>query len=138
MAASKKKVWFGFLEAGAKASPVVRDSELDTGDPKTVYLFNSTKGKILEYRRDIVEVKLRDLADDELPMVPELRKAYKQVRETFEPRSTRPHRQTVRATPAPPEDEIPDFEDADDVDFEDDFPLLGEASDEGAPADRID
>ena len=77
MAARKKKIWFGFLEAGVKGSPVVRDAELATGDPKTVYLFNFMKGKILEYRRDIVEVKLRELAAEELAMIPELRKAYK-------------------------------------------------------------
>ena len=138
MAAKKQKIWFGFLEAGTKASPVVRDSEIATGDPKTMYLFNFMKGKILEYRRDIVEFKLRELAAEELAMVPELRKAYKTVRESFVPRQTRPQRQVVKTAPAPSDDEIPDFDDSDAVSFGADLPLLVEDGDEGFAADQID
>ncbi len=138
MAARKKKIWFGFLEAGTKGSPVVRDAELATGDPKTVYLFNFMKGKILEYRRDIVEVKLRELAAEELAMIPELRKAYKAVRECFSPRQTRTYRPVFRAKPAPIEDEIPDFDDADDDGFDMDLPLPLDGGDDAMPADQID
>lgn len=136
MAARKKKIWFGFLDAGAKGSPVVRDAGLETGNPKTMYLFNYMKGRILEYRRDIVESKLRELATEELAMVPELRKSYKQVREGFEPRLTKTHRPVFRSKPAPLEDEIPDF----DVDagFAMDLPLPLIGDDDGAPADQMD
>lgn len=139
MAPRQKKIWFGFLDAGVKGSPVVRDAELATGDPKTVYLFNFMKGKILEYRRDIVEVKLRELAAEELAMIPELRKTYKQVRGDFEPRQIKMQRPVFRAKPAPAEDEIPDFEDGDDDGFEMDLTLPLDGGDEdAAPADQID
>lgn len=113
----KKKMWFGFLEAGIKGSPVVRDANLDTGNPKTVYLFNFMKERILEYRRDIVEVKLRELAPEEQSLVPELRKAYSRVRETFEPRAL-PFRRPVRKVkPAPELDDFPEIDTGEDEDF---------------------
>lgn len=133
MAAKSKKLWVGFLEAGAKGGPVVRDPGLDTGDPKTVYLFNFMKGKILEYRRDIVEVKLRELETEELAMAPELRKAYKQVRETFEPRTVKPRRPVFRARPEPALDEVPDTDD--DFGLDTEIPLITDTDDEGAPSD---
>ena len=34
---------------------------MDTGNPKTLYLFNLIRGEILEYAREIVEDKLREL-----------------------------------------------------------------------------
>ena len=52
----KTPLWLGYLEAGKSASPVVRDSSLDTGNPATIYLFNLMRGRILEYRKDIVEI----------------------------------------------------------------------------------
>ena len=48
--------WFGFLDAGKSSSPVVQDSSLNTGNPATIYLFNLMRGRILEYRKDIVEL----------------------------------------------------------------------------------
>lgn len=87
MVARRSTLWCGFLEAGDKGSPVVRDASLDTGNPNTVYLFNFIKGRILEYRRDIVEPKLRELRTDELTMVHSLRSAFETARAGFEPRS---------------------------------------------------
>lgn len=58
------RLWFGFLEAGKSSSPVMRDAVFDTGNHETTYLFNLAKGRILEYRRDIVEQKLRELSLD--------------------------------------------------------------------------
>ena len=55
MAASSETLWFGYLEAGKKSTFVVRDVTLGTAMPETLYLFNFDRGKILEYRRDIVE-----------------------------------------------------------------------------------
>ena len=79
---SKNDTWYGFLDAGKKSSPVVRDSRLETSSPKTIYLFNYAQGKFLEYSREVVEPKLRDLpADDDL--LEELRSAYKAARKVF-------------------------------------------------------
>lgn len=139
MAPKKKKMWFGFLEAGTKGSPVVRDATLETGDPKTVYLFNFMKGRILEYRRDIVEVKLRELATEELAMIPELRKAYKIVRESFQPRPAKPKQAVYRAKPAPKEDDFPEFDAGDDDDaFELDLPPVSDAGEDALSADAFD
>ena len=117
MAAKGRHLWFGFLEAGEKGSPVIRDRSLDTGQSWTMYLFNMRKGRIIEYRRDIVEVKLRDLAPEEQSLVPELRKAYTRVRETFEPRVV-PFRRPVRKVkPAPALDDFPEIDTGDNEDF---------------------
>jgi len=58
---SKRGLWFGCLEAGNSSSPVIRDQHLETGNVKTLYIFNLARGRILEYQREIVEPKLRDL-----------------------------------------------------------------------------
>jgi hypothetical protein len=138
MAAKKKKMWFGFLEAGSKGSPVVRETALETGDPKTIYLFNFMKGRILEYRRDIVEIKLRELAPEELAMIPQLRKAYKEARESFEPRPTKIKQAASRPKPAPPADDFPEFDGDDAPDFDVDLPLLSDSGDDGVAADIFD
>ncbi len=138
MAAKKKKMWFGFLEAGSKGSPVVRETALETGDPKTIYLFNFMKNRILEYRRDIVEIKLRELEPEELAMIPQLRKAYKEARESFEPRPARAKLPVSRPKPAPPADDFPEFDSDDGADFEVDLPLLSDSGDDGVSADIFD
>lgn len=86
MAARRSTLWCGYLEAGEKGSPVVRDRSLDTGNPATLYLFNFIKGRILEYRRDIVEPKLRELKAEEIGMVDSMRKAFEAARTGFQPR----------------------------------------------------
>jgi hypothetical protein len=108
-------LWFGFLEAGAKGSPVVRDTLMDTGTTATIYLFNLAKGRILEYRRDIVEPKLRELAEAERDGIKELRAAYNKARDSFTPRVIlRPPRRQPKPEPEP-EPEIPEFEADDDA-----------------------
>jgi hypothetical protein len=90
-------LWFGFLEAGKASSPVVRDDSLDTGNPANLYLYNHARGAILEYRKDIVERKLRDLRQDEAAALDSLKSAFVEVRDRFTPRcSGRP-----RAGPRP-------------------------------------
>ena len=118
MAAKRSSLWFGYLEAGAKGSPVVRDTLMDTGITGTVYLFNLAKGRILEYRRDIVEPKLRELNETERETLKELRKAFDKAREGFTPRATlRPPRRRPKPEPEP---EIPHFEADDDAPTDDD------------------
>ena len=138
MAARKKKMWFGFLEAGSKGSPVVRETALETGDPKTIYLFNFMKGRILEYRRDIVEIKLRELEPEELAMIPELRKAYKEARESFEPRPVKAKLSYSRAKARRPADDFPELDGAGGGEFEIDLRPFSDNGDEGIPADVVD
>ena len=58
---SKHKLWYGFLEAGEKSSPVAIDRNMETGDKKTVYIYNHNKKEILKYVRELAEPKLREL-----------------------------------------------------------------------------
>lgn len=120
MAAKLNSLWFGFLEAGEKGSPVVRDLSMDTGNPATIYLFNLKKGRILEYRREIVEPKLRELTDEETEVMSAMRKAFESARSGFAPRATlRPSSPPRRPKPEP-EPELPDV----DFDGDDDSILL--------------
>jgi hypothetical protein len=117
MAAKRDTLWFGYLEAGAKGSRVVRDHSIDTGTSQTIYLFNLAKGRIIEYRRDIAEPKLRELTESERENLKELRDAFKKARNSFTPRViVKPPRRQPKPEPEPePEPEIPDFEPDDDL-----------------------
>ncbi len=86
---SDNSLWFGFLEAGDKSTAVIIDHGLNTGKPDTVYIFNQSRGKILEYNRSIVEPKLRELSSQDADTKAELKNAYLQVRAGFEPRASR-------------------------------------------------
>jgi len=79
---SKSDIWYGFLQAGAQSSPVVRDMTLETKSRKTVYLFNHARGRFLEYSLEIVEPKLRELKDGEVSLK-ELDSAFKAARKAF-------------------------------------------------------
>ena len=81
-------IWIGFLEAGNRSSPVLRDDSLDTGNPATIYLFNLMKDRILEYRKDIVEPRLRELAAEEVSLTLTLQEAFAQARAGFTPRGS--------------------------------------------------
>lgn len=86
LAMSDKKLWYGFLEAGNKSTPVVLDQRLETGNPDTIYLFNLKKKEVLEYKREIVEPKLRELKPKEAGLIDELKTAFGEVKRTFKPR----------------------------------------------------
>jgi hypothetical protein len=113
----KKNLWYGYLEAGANSTPVLRDEGLDTGNPKTVFLFNLARGRILEYSREIVEPKLRELKGKESKAIAELDAGYREVRRDFKDRSARILNIPERGGPArkaaqPSEDEeFSDFAD---------------------------
>jgi hypothetical protein len=131
MAARRKRLWFGFLEAGEKSSPVIRDRSLNTGQASTIYLFNMKKGRIIEYRRDIVEPRLRKLNQDELGLRAELESAYGLVRPAFTPRADllsapRPRRRRREPNLELPDlerDELMPFLDADDTEMETEIEL---------------
>lgn len=128
MARTAKKtspVWYGFLEAGTRSSPVIRDERLDTGSHKTIYLFNLARNSILEYSREVVEPKLRELRADESGAIAELDAAYKKARRNFKDRGAGVRNILKRggSTPASNEDIYNDFpieDDGDDSWVEDD------------------
>jgi hypothetical protein len=128
MARTAKKsspVWYGFLQAGDRSSPVIRDDRLDTGNHKTMYLFNLSRNSILEYSREVVEPKLRELKADESTTISELDAAYKKIRRGFKDRGAgvRSILNRSSSTPASNEavyNEIPVDEDSDDAWVEDD------------------
>ena len=86
----KPPLWYGYLEAGNRSSPVIRDERLDTGSAKTVFLFNLARREILEYSRDVVELKLRELKPSEAKTIKELDAAYTEARRNFKDRRARP------------------------------------------------
>lgn len=86
---SEKEHWYGYLEAGAKSSPVLMDSSLSTGNAKTVYLFNLDRQRILEYSREVVDAKLRPLQTVEKDVIAALQTGYAQARAGFVPRGGR-------------------------------------------------
>ena len=85
---SKASLWYGYLNAGARSSAVLRDARLDTGNPKTLYLFNLVRGEILEYAREVVEKKLRELKPAESGCIAKLDAGYKKVRRNFKDRGS--------------------------------------------------
>ena len=124
----QNNVWYGYLEAGAKSSPVIRDDKLETGSSKTVYLFNLNQNKISEYSLQIVGPKLRDLKKDEEHLIPQLEKAFSSARMEFANNKKRgfsltPPPVTIKKPPPIPEEEedIEVFADEDaDWDLDDD------------------
>lgn len=114
-------VWYGFLEAGVKSSPVIRDDKLETGSSKTVYLFNLNQNRISEYNLQIVGPKLRELKKDEEHYIAELDKAFSKARTEFASTKKRgftltPQPVTIKKSAAPAteeEEEIAEFADDD-------------------------
>ena len=99
---SENNLWYGYLNAGEKSSPVLMDQRLSTANPNTVYVFNLKRSEIIEYRRDIVEAKLRELSEEENSIIKELKSAYTKVRSGFVPRGAKvssiPEKGTETAT----------------------------------------
>jgi hypothetical protein len=123
----KASFWYGYLNAGTRSSPVLRDARLDTGNTKTFYLFNLVRGEILEYARDIVEKKLRELKPAESGFVADLDAGYKKARRNFKGRSAGISNITKRSV-AVIKEKVDDYDDSeigvDDIDL---FMDVGEA-----------
>lgn len=119
---SKASQWYGYLEAGSRSSAVIRDDRLETGNPKTVFLFNLARHEILEYSREIVEPKLRELKSSETKLIQELDAAYTEARRNFKDRRTRPlnigeHGGGLRrAAESPSEEDLEDLVEDDSTD----------------------
>ncbi|MBI3772015.1 MAG: hypothetical protein HY272_04895 [Gammaproteobacteria bacterium] len=86
---STDRFWFGFLEAGDRSAAVLRDDKISTGNPDTFYLFNLSRGEIIEYKRSVVEPKLRTLKNNEKALEEELTAGYALVRANFKPKGNR-------------------------------------------------
>lgn len=86
---TKNSLWYGYLEAGSRSSPVIRDERLETGSAKTLFLFNLERREILEYSREIVEPKLRELKSGEAKLIKDLDAAYAEARRNFKDRHAR-------------------------------------------------
>lgn len=86
---STDRFWFGFLEAGDRSAAVLRDDKISTGNPDTFYLFNLSRREIIEYKRSIVEPKLRALKPNEKALEEELTTGYGLVRANFKPKGNR-------------------------------------------------
>jgi len=72
----KQKLWYGYLEAGKKSSPVVIDRNMDTGENHTVFIYNHNKKEILKYVRDMVDPKLRELTAKEKELESSMKKGF--------------------------------------------------------------
>lgn len=99
---NKGNLWYGYLEVGEKSSPVIRDDRLDTGNAKTLFLFNLVRGQILEYTREIVEPKLRELKPSEAGKIAELNAAYGEARRNLQHHNVRPLNIPDHAEPPKP------------------------------------
>ncbi|MCG6970648.1 MAG: hypothetical protein LJE85_12850 [Gammaproteobacteria bacterium] len=117
-------LWYGYLEAGDKSSLVVIDPLLETGNPKTVYMYNLSANKITEYKREIAEPKLRALNSTEAGLTQDLKTGYDVARKAFVPRDNRialaPAAVGAAVSVKPPRHtKLP----ADDIDALDDFSI---------------
>jgi hypothetical protein len=87
---TQEELWYGFLEAGDRSTPVARDPKLTTGNPDTVYMYNLQRNEIIEYKRAIAEPKLRELKANEGDALKELKSAFAKALKEFTPRRARP------------------------------------------------
>jgi DNA replication initiation complex subunit (GINS family) len=109
----KSFCWYGYLMAGSRSSPVLQDRRLETGNPKTIYMFNLKRGEIIQYAREIVEQKLRDLKPDETAFIEDLDAGYKKARRSFKGHKT--GKRSVTDAVIVPLREDADFGDDDDI-----------------------
>ena len=116
---SQGSLWFGYLEIGDKSSAVVRDPKLNTSKADTLYLFNHKRNEIIEYKRDIVESKLRELTKDEADLSKELKKAFNKAVKDFTPRG-KAHTIPDVAPPKPVAAKKPKEEELEGIDLGDD------------------
>ena len=116
----KSKIWYGYLEAGIKSSPVLMDPKRDTANINTMYLYNLKRDQILEYQRELIEPKLRELNGKEAGTIKELEKAFNKARKDFSPR--RSSSRAIADSPATPPQKKPapdiDLDSVDDADIE--------------------
>jgi hypothetical protein len=122
---AKQKLWYGFLEAGNKSSPVVIDHNMDTGEKNTVFIYNHNKQEILKYVRELVEPKLRELTAKEKELESLMKKGFSESLKTIKYKVAKSLDVPAKEAPAPevkktleePEEE---FSEVGDDDWDDD------------------
>lgn len=53
-------LWVGYLTLANKKVLVASDDRVDTGNRKTIFLYNQERKEIVEYSREIIQDKLKD------------------------------------------------------------------------------
>ena len=53
-------LWVGYLALANKKVLVASDDRVDTGNRKTIFLYNQERNEIVEYSREIIQDKLKD------------------------------------------------------------------------------
>lgn len=104
---TKQKLWFGFLEAGNKSSPVVIDRNLDTGNKNTIFVYNHNKQEILQYVRELVEPKLRELTAQEKELESALKKGFSEALKTIKYKTAKALNIPEKSPPKPEPDKTP-------------------------------
>ena len=126
----KHKLWFGFLEAGSKSSPVVIDRSMEMGDGNTLLIYNHNKKEVLKYVRELVEPKLRELTAQEKKLEASLKKGFSESLKTIKFNIPKALNIPEKEIPKPTNDTIPEVaeldvkeldDDADDDDVDDDW-----------------
>ena len=108
---SKHKLWYGFLEAGEKSSPVAIDRNMETGDKKTVYIYNHNKKEILKYVRELAEPKLRELTAEEKQLEGSMKKGFSESLDNIKFKVSKALNIPEKETPRPKDDAIPETAD---------------------------
>ena len=86
---SENPIWYGYLDAGEKSTPIVMDRRLITGNPQTIYLYNFSRQEFVEYNRTVVEPKLRALRKDENSVLVDLKSGFSEAKKAFKPRGAK-------------------------------------------------
>ena len=101
---SKQNLWYGFLEAGNKSSPVVIDHSMDTGEKNSVFIYNHNRQEILKYVRELVEPKLRELTAKEKELEAALKKGFAEAMKALKYPVAKTFEGPAKAKPAPKAD----------------------------------
>jgi hypothetical protein len=98
---SKQKLWYGFLEAGKKSSPVIIDHSMNTGEKNSVFIYNHNRQEILKYVRELAEPKLRELTAKEKELEASLKKGFAESLKTFNNPVSKLFDTPVKSKPSP-------------------------------------
>jgi hypothetical protein len=98
---SKQKLWYGFLEAGRKSSPVIIDHSMDTGEKHTLFIYNHNRQEILKYVRELAEPKLRELTAKEKELEASLKKGFAEALKIFKTPIAKTFDSPAKSKPSP-------------------------------------
>lgn len=119
-----KHLWVGYLTlADKKKTLVASDERVETGKPKTLYLYNQERDQIIEYGRDIIQAKLKDAPEADYDAA-KITAAYKKALKSKLPNLYRVVFTPNSGTRAPVKEEKPAAiidDDDDDIELDDSF-----------------